>query len=151
PNTTAPGNAVVQYDAPGWIRENSSMPSATIIGPMVIGMRGPMRCASAPARSENNSVITVTGNSDAPAAIGEWPSATWSSNTTSKRVGDNALYNESVVPLAPLNWRLLNSRSGSIGCVLRASTTKNAAIMTTAMTAAIATAAFMPPGPSMSA
>ena len=47
------------------------MPTPAIIGPTVIGMRGPIRCASAPMRAENSSIIAVSGSSDAPAAMGE--------------------------------------------------------------------------------
>ena len=44
------------------------MPTATTRGPIVIGQRGPMRSASAPARAENSSMQTVIGNSEAPAS-----------------------------------------------------------------------------------
>ena len=47
------------------------MPTATTNGPMVIGQRGPMRCASAPARAENSSMHTVIGSNDAPASSAE--------------------------------------------------------------------------------
>ena len=41
--------------------------------PAVIGQRGPIRWASAPAREESSSISRVTGSSAAPAAIGEKP------------------------------------------------------------------------------
>ena len=42
-----------------------------MIGPRLIGMRGPMRVASRPARAEPNSMMIVIGSSAAPEAIGE--------------------------------------------------------------------------------
>ncbi len=47
------------------------MPTATTNGPMVIGHRGPMRCASAPARAENSNMHMVIGSNDAPASSAE--------------------------------------------------------------------------------
>ena len=38
---------------------------------VVIGMRGPIRCASAPARAESRSMHAVSGISDAPASSAE--------------------------------------------------------------------------------
>ena len=40
-------------------------------GPSVIGRRGPMRWASAPARDDPSSMIIVSGNVAEPAASGE--------------------------------------------------------------------------------
>ena len=47
---------------------SSSNPSAITHGPIVIGSRAPMRCASAPNRDESSSIRSVIGASDAPAA-----------------------------------------------------------------------------------
>ena len=47
------------------------MPTATTRGPMVIGQRGPMRCASAPARADNSSMHAVIGSNAAPASSAE--------------------------------------------------------------------------------
>ena len=41
------------------------------MGPIVSGNLGPMRVASAPAREEKKSRITVTGSAAEPAAIAE--------------------------------------------------------------------------------
>ena len=58
-----PGSTVVtSNDRPDATRVNNSMPSATTIGPTVIGMRGPMRCASAPIRDDSSSIMIVTGS-----------------------------------------------------------------------------------------
>ena len=41
-----------------------------ISGPRVSGMRGPIRCASSPARAEPTSISAVTGSEAEPASIG---------------------------------------------------------------------------------
>ena len=69
--TIAAGNTPFQYETPGSSNENNAMPAPAITGPTVIGIRGPIRCASAPMRAENSSIIAVSGSSDAPAAMGE--------------------------------------------------------------------------------
>ena len=46
-----------------------NMPTATTIGPTVSGIRGPIRCASAPARGDSSSISAVTGSEAAPASI----------------------------------------------------------------------------------
>ena len=71
PKTTTAGSTVVRYDTPGSIRVINSSPMATTHGPTVIGKRGPIRCARAPARAENSNMMMVSGNSDAPASNGE--------------------------------------------------------------------------------
>ena len=45
--------------------------AATTKGPTVMGMRGPMRWASCPARADSASMITVIGNNAAPASSAE--------------------------------------------------------------------------------
>ena len=44
------------------MRVINSMPTAITAGPRVIGTRGPIRWASAPARAENASMIIVIGS-----------------------------------------------------------------------------------------
>ncbi len=41
-----------------------------ISGPTVSGIRGPIRCASAPARAEPTSISAVIGRVEAPASTG---------------------------------------------------------------------------------
>ena len=53
------------------MRVNSSSPTAMTIGPIVIGRRAPMRCASAPDRGESKNISNVIGTSDAPASSAE--------------------------------------------------------------------------------
>ena len=47
---------------------------------MVIGSRGPIRWASRPARGDRNTITTVTGSRELPAATGENPIARWSTH-----------------------------------------------------------------------
>ena len=49
----------------------AAIPAAITSGPTVSGIRGPIRCASAPERAENTSISAVTGSDAAPASIGE--------------------------------------------------------------------------------
>ena len=44
-----------------------AIPAAATIGPIVIGRRGPMRCASRPIRAESSNITTVTGSNALPA------------------------------------------------------------------------------------
>jgi hypothetical protein len=57
----------------GPIRIIRMRPVPATIGPTVIGIRGPMRVASRPARADPNSMMTVIGSNAAPDAIGEKP------------------------------------------------------------------------------
>ncbi|NUS44275.1 MAG: hypothetical protein HOQ24_11380, partial [Mycobacteriaceae bacterium] len=52
PNTRAAGSTSMRYEAPGPIRAINSMPAAATRRPAVMGRRGPMRCATAPARAD---------------------------------------------------------------------------------------------------
>ena len=71
PSTIAAGKTVLQYEVPGWVRVRSAIPAPTMIGPTVMGSRGPIRWARAPIRDENRSMSTVSGSSDAPACNAE--------------------------------------------------------------------------------
>ena len=51
-------------------RPASSVPAATISGPTVIGSRGPIRVASAPARGESSVISAIVGSRAAPAGRG---------------------------------------------------------------------------------
>ena len=90
PNTTTPGSTSTSHDAPGPMRRRSSSPAALISGPTVIGSRGPIRCASAPARAENTSMITVTGSSAVPAISGLNPATTCSCSTSRRNTTPSA-------------------------------------------------------------
>ena len=48
------------------MRASRSSPPAQTSGPTVIGSRGPMRSASAPARAERSSISAVTGQERGP-------------------------------------------------------------------------------------
>src|SRR5215218_2449543 len=61
PNTNTAGSTASMYERPGSIRTISTRPHAMTNGPIVIGHRGPIRCASSPARAENTNMITVSG------------------------------------------------------------------------------------------
>ena len=60
-----------------------AMPAATTMGPTLICSRGPMRADSAPERADRSSMMTVSGSSEAPAAMGLYP-ATICSSTGSR-------------------------------------------------------------------
>ena len=52
------------------MRVSSSIAAATRSGPTVIGIRGPMRSARAPARDDSSSMASVIGTVAAPACSG---------------------------------------------------------------------------------
>ena len=151
PSTMSAGKTVAQYVVPGSTRPRSAMPTATISGPMVIGMRGPMRCASAPARAESSSMQAVIGNSDAPASSAEYPRSVCRCTTSRKVTVPRAAYTENVTALAPENCCDRKMPSGTIGCSRCASTKRNATRASTPTTPK-PTASRGPsvPGPSMS-
>ena len=66
------------------MRRYSSSPHAATIGPMVMGRRGPIRVASAPARAENSSIRIVTGMVASPASSGVKPETYCSCSTSRK-------------------------------------------------------------------
>ena len=90
PKTAAAGKTSKSQDASGPIRGSSSRPAAAINGPMVIGSRGPIRPASAPARAENASMITVNGSSAVPAATGLKPATVCNCSTSSRNTTPSA-------------------------------------------------------------
>ena len=49
---------------------------AAMIGPMVIGRRGPIRWARAPDRADSTSISPVTGSRAVPPASGLYPATT---------------------------------------------------------------------------
>ena len=59
-------------------------------GPTVIGMRGPILCASAPARAENASMTSVMGRVDTPAASADHPAPSCSCRIVSVSAALNA-------------------------------------------------------------
>ncbi len=71
PKTPTPGSTSTTYDALWPMRLISSTPPAHSSGPSVIGSRGPMRPASAPARGDSSSIAAVTGSSAVPPERGE--------------------------------------------------------------------------------
>ena len=74
----------------GSTRSISSSPPPTTSGPTVIGSRGPMRPASAPARAENTSMIAVSGSSAVPAASGLNPATVCSCSTSIRNTTPSA-------------------------------------------------------------
>ena len=91
PNTSIAGSTCPNQDADASTRSSRSRPAALTSGPTVIGSRGPMRPASAPARAENSSMITVIGSSAAPAAMGANPATVCSCSTSSRNTAPIAL------------------------------------------------------------
>jgi hypothetical protein len=71
PKTTTAGRTASRYDAPGVMRAINAKPAAAISGPIVMGSRGPVRSAMAPAHGEPISMMTVVGNVARPAANAE--------------------------------------------------------------------------------
>ena len=90
PNTTSPGRTPVKYVVPGPMPARRTSPVATTRGPIVIGMRGPMRCDSRPARGESTSMSTVIGSNDAPAPSAEYPRSCWRCSTSKNVVAPSA-------------------------------------------------------------
>ncbi len=121
-------------------------------GPIVIGNRGPMRCASAPIRAENASMIRVIGISAAPAPSAEYPRSVWRCTTSRNVTAPKAPYTTNVTAFAPENWRDRKIPSGTMGCDDRTSMTRKLISATTPTTARNITAPVQPwAGPSMSA
>ncbi len=110
-----------------------------------MGIRGPIRADSAPARAESISISAVTGNSAVPAANGENPETTCRLITTKKKTPASAAYTTNVTRLVALNVPERNTSSGSIGCLDRASLTTNPTIPVAPMTSAPRTK--VSPGP----
>ena len=97
-----------------------------MIGPIVIGQRGPMCCASRPIRADSTSITAVTGSSAEPAATGENPETRCSCTGIRKsRAGQRGVHDEGHQRSSAAKSRDANSDSGIIGDVLRASTTTN--------------------------
>src|SRR4051795_2332740 len=126
PSPMVPGRMSVRYEASGPIRASERTPRAATSGPTVMGIRGPIRCPSAPPRADRNSMMIVTGSSAAPDAIGENPATTCSATTSTKNTPDSAAYTANVTTLVAVKSRDRNTSSGSIGLADRASTRTNA-------------------------
>ena len=71
-------------------RSISSRPAAETSGPTVMGSRGPIRPASAPARAENTSMTAVSGSSAVPAASGLKPATVCSCSTSIRNTTPSA-------------------------------------------------------------
>src|SRR5947209_1228770 len=67
PNTTTGRRTSGTYFDPGQICRIINSATDTTNGPTVIGPRGPIRWATAPARADSASMISVTGKRPAPA------------------------------------------------------------------------------------
>ena len=70
PNTTTAGSTALMYRSPGSMAAINSTPAAISNGPIVNGVRGPMRRASMPARADSSSIRPVIGNDANPAEVG---------------------------------------------------------------------------------
>src|SRR6266508_1832951 len=127
PRTTTGGSTSAKYDAPGPIRPSSRNPAAISSGPTVIGVRGPIRPASCPARPDRPSISSVIGSRAAPDSSAEYPSTCWRNTTTTKVAVPRAPYTTTVTRFAPVKRRPAKIAGGSIGCGLRNSVTTNAA------------------------
>ena len=115
PNTTTAGSTSARYDGCGPMRVISTIPRAATTSPTVIGIRGPIRCASPPARAESKSIKIVAGTSDAPAAIGEYRATTCSVTTNRKNTTPIPPYIRKVTMLTAVNCREANTSSRIIG------------------------------------
>jgi hypothetical protein len=69
PCSTEPGRISTAYGALPSTRTSQAVPAAMISGPAVMGRRGPMRWARAPARAENRVSSALIGSIAAPAAV----------------------------------------------------------------------------------
>ena len=127
------------------MRVMAKMPPAMTSGPAVMGKRGPMRWASAPARADRASMSRVTGSIDAPAASGEYLSTVWRNTTSMKNTPLRAAYTAKVTRLAPVNWCEEKMSSGSMGWRPWASTATKAPRAASPATAADATPASTEP------
>ena len=114
------------------MRVSRSIAAATTSGPTVIGMRGPMRSARAPARADSRSIASVIGTVAAPACSGVYPSGPWSTRPRRKNTTPSAPYSSSVTVFVPLNVGDENSPSGTSGRLVRRSTSTNATRPTSA-------------------
>jgi hypothetical protein len=90
----------------------------TTTSPAVIGIRGPIFWASAPARADSSSINSVTGTIDVPAAIGEYPATTCSVTTNRKNTTPIPPYTTNVTRLTAVNSFDANTSSGTIACGL---------------------------------
>src|SRR5215467_1336743 len=113
-NTTTAGSTSVRYEVCSPMRVISTIPIETTTSPAVIGIRGPIFWASAPARADSSSIRSVTGTSDAPAAIGEYPATTCSVTTNRKNTTPIPPYTTNVTRLTAVNSFDANTSSGTI-------------------------------------
>jgi len=130
PNTDTGGSTSTRYDVSGPMRASPATPTAARIGPAVIGIRGPIRALSAPARAEKTSMISVTGISETPAASGVNPATTCRVRTSQKKIPPSAAYTAKVTALVALNTREAKMLSGNIGSLVRVSQARKPAIAT---------------------
>ncbi len=120
------------------------MPPAITSGPSDIGIRGPMRLASAPPRAASSSMHTVIGSVATPAARAPYPLTVCSCSTRKNSTAPSAAYTRAVTALAAVKVRSAKTPRGSIGWSLRRSSTTYPVPATAVTTSAQGASGLLP-------